>query len=55
MFQNYSYGVELFKEQLTHWGQVTYICVGTHTDIGSDNGLLPVGAKPLSEPMMEYC
>ena len=41
IFQNCSYGVELFKEQLTHWGQVTHICVGTHTDIGSDNGLSP--------------
>ena len=26
---------------LTHWGRVTYICVGKLTIIGSDNGLLP--------------
>ena len=40
---------------LTHWGRVTHICVGNLTIIGSDNGLSPVGAKPLSEPMLEYC
>ena len=28
-------------EQLTHWGRVTHICVGTNTNIGSDNGLSP--------------
>ena len=27
---------------LTHWGRVTYICVGDLTIIGSDNGLSPV-------------
>ena len=27
--------------QLTHWGQVTHICVGNLTIIGSDNGLSP--------------
>ena len=26
---------------LTHWGQVTHICVGKLTDIDSDNGLSP--------------
>ena len=26
---------------LTHWGRVTYICVGKLTTIGSDNGLSP--------------
>ena len=26
---------------LTHWGQVTHICVGKLTIIGSDNGLSP--------------
>ena len=26
---------------LTHWGRVTYICVGYLAIIGSDNGLLP--------------
>ena len=26
---------------LTHWGQMTHICIGSLTTIGSDNGLLP--------------
>ena len=26
---------------LTHWGQVTHICVSKQTIIGSDNGLSP--------------
>ena len=26
---------------LTHWGQVTHICIGRLTTIGSDNGLVP--------------
>ena len=26
---------------LTHWGQVTHICISKSTIIGSDNGLLP--------------
>ena len=26
---------------VTHWGRVTHICVGTNTNIGSDNGLSP--------------
>ena len=26
---------------LTHWGRVTHICVGTNTNIGSENGLSP--------------
>ena len=26
---------------LTHWGQVTYVCIGKLTIIGSDNGLSP--------------
>ena len=29
------------QEELTHWGQVTHICVGKLTTIGSDNGLSP--------------
>ena len=29
--------------QWTHWGRVTHICVGTNTNIGSDNGLEPTG------------
>ena len=30
-----------FHVTLTHWGQVTYICVGKQTIIGSDKGLPP--------------
>ena len=33
------YGV--YFVHLTHWGQVTHICVNKLTIIGSDNGLLP--------------
>ena len=40
---------------LTHWDQVMHICISNITIIGSDNGLRLDGAKPLSEPMMEYC
>ena len=29
------------KDVLSHWGQVTHICVGKLTIIGSDNGLSP--------------
>ena len=29
------------NQNLTHWGQVTHICVGKLTIIGSDNGLSP--------------
>ena len=29
------------ETMLTHWGRVTHICVGTNTNIGSDNGLSP--------------
>ena len=29
------------EHRLTHWGQVTHICVGNLTIIGSDNGLSP--------------
>ena len=31
----------ILMPQLTHWGQVTHICVGNLTIIGSDNGLSP--------------
>ena len=33
--------VELVINCLTHWGQVTHICVSKLTIIGSDNGLSP--------------
>ena len=31
----------LAANELTHWGQMTHICVGRLTSIGSDNGLSP--------------
>ena len=30
-----------WEKLLTHWGQVTHICVSKLTIVGSDNGLLP--------------
>ena len=33
--------VSLGHNELTHWGQVTLICVSKLTIIGSDNGLSP--------------
>ena len=33
---------------LTHWGQVTHICVGNLTIIGSDNGLSPGQRQAIS-------
>ena len=32
---------QMKTQQLTHWGQVTHICVNKLTIIGSDNGLSP--------------
>ena len=29
------------RDELTHWGRVTHICVSKQTIIGSDNGLSP--------------
>ena len=43
------------NEQLTHWGWVMHIYVSKLSTIGSDNGCRLVGAKPLSEPILEYC
>ena len=40
---------------LTHWGQVTHKCISKLTIIGSDMTRCLAGAKPLSEPMLEYC
>ena len=31
----------LWQVNLTHWGRVTHICVGSLNNIGSDNGLSP--------------
>ena len=41
--------------ELTHWDRVTHICVSKLTTIGLDNGLSSAGARPLAEPMLEYC
>ena len=40
---------------LTHWGRVTQICIGETTiiDLGQVMVCHLVGAKPLSEPVME--
>ena len=35
------------QNTLTHWGRVTHICVGTNTNIGSDNGLSPGRRKAI--------
>ena len=43
------------KYALTQWGLVMHICVSNLSIIGSHNGCRLVGAKPLSEPMTEYC
>ena len=40
---------------LTHWGRVTHICVSKITIIGSVKACRLDGAKPLSEPMLEFC
>ena len=35
------FAIDSCLSYLTHWGQVTYICVSKLTIIGSDNGLSP--------------
>ena len=40
------------KGLLTHWGRVKHMCVSKLAVIGSDR---LDGAKPLSEPLLEYC
>ena len=40
-FNNNSSLVEVMASHLTHWGQVTHICVSKLSIIGSDNGLSP--------------
>ena len=40
---------------LTHWGQVTHICVSKLTIIGSDNGLLPGRCHAIIRTSAEYC
>ena len=40
---------------LIHWGRAMHICVSKMNTIGWVNALRLVGAKPLSEPMLEYC
>ena len=55
IFLKQSYRKTMEVNYLTHWGRVMHICVNKLTIIGSDNGLLPAGAKQLSETMMEYC
>ena len=40
---------------LTHWGRVTHICVGNLTSLVQIMACRLDGAKPLPEPMLEYC
>ena len=35
------FGRSMMDQHLTHWGQVTHICISRLTTIGSDNGLSP--------------
>ena len=37
----------IYANLLTHWGQVTHICVGKLTNIGSDNGLSRGRRQPI--------
>ena len=41
--------------RLTHWGRVTHICISDLTIIFQIMACRLVGAKPLSEPMLNYC
>ena len=43
-----------FTRDLTHWGRVTHIGVGKLSLVQIMACHLD-GAKPLSEPMLEYC
>ena len=45
----------LFSVQGTNWGRVTHKCVSKPTIIAQIMACRLVGAKPLSEPMLEYC
>ena len=38
---SYYKGISQEKNELTHWGRVTHICVSNQIIIGSDNGLSP--------------
>ena len=38
---DFSNGIDMVTDNLTHWGRVTHICIGKLTILGSDNGLLP--------------
>ena len=40
---------------LTHWGQVTHICISKKTSLVQAMACRLVGAKPLPEPMQDYC
>ena len=40
---------------LTHWGRVTYMHQLTRPSLVQIMACRPLGAKPLSEPMLGYC
>ena len=39
---------------LTHWGRVTHVYIGSLTQSVQIMAYRLIGAKPLSEPMLEY-
>ena len=47
--------VSIYWQDLTHLPLVPYICVSESVNIGSDNDLSPIRAKPLSKSMLGYC
>ena len=46
--------IVIFEEKLTHWGRVMPYGDSDLVNIGSGNGLLPDGTKPLPEQMLTY-
>ena len=44
---DFSNGIDVVTDTLTHWGRVTHICVGKLTIIGWDNGLSPGGRQAI--------
>ena len=45
----------LLDAELTHWGRMTHICVSKLSSLVQIMACRLVGAKPLSEAMLEYC
>ena len=49
-----AYGKSYSRLPLDHCGLATPYGVGIEVNIGSGNGLLPDGTKPLPKPMLTY-